>query len=83
MQVDNLHEMSDSVSLKNKKNINSLSSAEIQQMTNCWYFSMFLRKQNLTFHAKVSIGDYLHEMSDSVSLKNKKNMNSLSSAELA
>ena len=39
------------------------------------FFRIFPRKQNLTFHANVSIGDNLHEMSQILfSGKNKKNI---------
>ena len=47
------------------------------------FFLIFPRKQDLTFHANCLQGDNLHEMSDPVYAKNKKNIINLSSAENA
>ena len=47
------------------------------------FFSFFPRNQDLTFHANCLQGDNLHEMSDPVYVKNKKNIINLSSAENA
>ena len=47
------------------------------------FFLIFPRKQDLTFHANCLQGDNLHEMSDPVYVKNKKNIINLSSAENA
>ena len=44
-------------------------------------FLIFPRKQDLTFHASVSNGDNLHEMSSPVFWENKKNVTNLLSAE--
>ena len=49
-------------------------SGQIQQTAYLTLFLIFPRKQDLTFHVNVSLGDNLHEMSKPVSGNNKKNI---------